>query len=772
MCGRRLRKLVPALVAAGLQSGCAVVAFEAGSVVSLVRCSRAGGVWTSGYSGRSRFTTKSAARLSSGGRQQRLVFAALLLHRNEVVSVDRLIDVLWGERAPTNAVKNVQVHALAPAQGTRAESRRGRESSNTIVRTGANGYVLEVAPGELDADRFQGLAEDGRRALADGRPEHAEPRFCGRRSRFGVGRHWPTSPTTRSRRARSTGSSSSGCGALEERSTPILLSVATMTSSAELQGLVAEHPLRERSRGQLILALYRSGRKADALRVYEEATARVGRGTGSRAERRACSTSTGRFSRTTPPCLRLPAFRRRSRPLELLARRRRCFPAGEECCSASAVRCCSRAALAVGVLEMTRNRASPGSSPSRRTRWRRSTRRRTESSPIPVGARPASVLFANGCAMGGQPRRRHRDAHRPESGASRQDDRDRHGADRPRLARRCGVGDRRRSVGSSCGSTRPSTMSSIGSTRSRSERSSLPPLQPERSRRRPTPSGQSAEASSRLRACSASIRRRSGYTDRRDRQRPDGDRRRIRRPLGNRRLREHGLPNRPGGSRHRDNPGRPRRERGRRRRGGGLGRRQPRRRRRQDRPRDELAGDHDPRRPLPERHAVGAGAVWVANRNDGTVSRIDPETNDVVKTIEVGKRSGGDSSPRDRSGSRFRRARRRLPEAVRAAASRGSAPRTTFEPTRRSTRRARSTTRPAPSCSTIRTRLLPRARVSYPEVAASLPHVRPTGRRTRSRSERALRSRPRNEERVTAETFRSAIERSLNPKNGTSQAVT
>ncbi|SRR6266540_374510 len=105
-----------------------------------------------------------------GGRQQRLVFAALLLHRNAVVSVDRLIDVLWGERAPTNAVKNIQVH-LSRLRKTLEFG--GSEPEKEIVRTRANGYVLEVAPGEVNADRFERLVDDGRRALAAADPEHA-----------------------------------------------------------------------------------------------------------------------------------------------------------------------------------------------------------------------------------------------------------------------------------------------------------------------------------------------------------------------------------------------------------------------------------------------------------------------------------------------------------------------------------------------------------------------------------------------------------------------
>jgi DNA-binding SARP family transcriptional activator len=98
--------------------------------------------------------------VSLGGRQQRLVLAMLLLHRNEVVSVDRLIDVVWGERAPANAVKNIQVHISRLRKELEAGSRSGgSESRNDIVRTRANGYVLEVARGELDVDEFERLVE-------------------------------------------------------------------------------------------------------------------------------------------------------------------------------------------------------------------------------------------------------------------------------------------------------------------------------------------------------------------------------------------------------------------------------------------------------------------------------------------------------------------------------------------------------------------------------------------------------------------------------------
>src|SRR5215216_5928716 len=99
-----------------------------------------------------------------GGRQQRIVLAMLLLHRNEVVSVDRLIDAVWDERAPANAVKNVQIHV--------SRLRKALEGHG-VLRTHPSGYVLEVAPDELDVDRFEQLVEAGRRVLAAGSPEDA-----------------------------------------------------------------------------------------------------------------------------------------------------------------------------------------------------------------------------------------------------------------------------------------------------------------------------------------------------------------------------------------------------------------------------------------------------------------------------------------------------------------------------------------------------------------------------------------------------------------------
>src|SRR5436190_22187480 len=92
------------------------------------------------------------AALPLGGVKPRAILAVLLLHANESVSAERLALALWGEDAPESAVKRVQVHvsrlrkALGPSE---------------ILSTTAAGYRLRVAPGELDADQFARLLEDG-----------------------------------------------------------------------------------------------------------------------------------------------------------------------------------------------------------------------------------------------------------------------------------------------------------------------------------------------------------------------------------------------------------------------------------------------------------------------------------------------------------------------------------------------------------------------------------------------------------------------------------
>ena len=90
-----------------------------------------------------------------GGPKQRALLAVLVLHRGEVVSTDRLIDALWGERATATAAKTVQVYV----------SNLRRALGDGVVVTRGGGYALATDGCEVDAERFEALIADGRRAL-------------------------------------------------------------------------------------------------------------------------------------------------------------------------------------------------------------------------------------------------------------------------------------------------------------------------------------------------------------------------------------------------------------------------------------------------------------------------------------------------------------------------------------------------------------------------------------------------------------------------------
>src|SRR5918996_2901751 len=99
-----------------------------------------------------------------GGVKPRAVLAVLLLHADESVSAERLAHALWGEDAPAGAAKTVQVYV------SRLRKALGDPG---IVATTPAGYRLRLRGNELDAERFERLVDDGRRALAAGRPKHA-----------------------------------------------------------------------------------------------------------------------------------------------------------------------------------------------------------------------------------------------------------------------------------------------------------------------------------------------------------------------------------------------------------------------------------------------------------------------------------------------------------------------------------------------------------------------------------------------------------------------
>jgi YVTN family beta-propeller protein len=200
-------------------------------------------------------------RLGEGG--QRKVLALLLLHRNEPMASDRLIDALWGEAPPPTAAKILQNHV---GQLRRALDDRGGER----LQTRGHAYALRVEDGELDLDRFERLVRDGGDALAQQRPAEAAARL---REALALWRGPPLAdvayePFAQSEIARLEERRSA---ALELRIDADLALGRHADVVGELEALVADQPLRERLRAQLMVALYRCGRQADALEAYQRA---------------------------------------------------------------------------------------------------------------------------------------------------------------------------------------------------------------------------------------------------------------------------------------------------------------------------------------------------------------------------------------------------------------------------------------------------------------------------------------------------------------------
>jgi DNA-binding SARP family transcriptional activator len=182
------------------------------------------------------------------GAKERAVLAYLLLHPGQAVSADRLIDELWGDEPPDAARNSLQVRVA----GLRRVLGRDR------IVTGSGGYLIRLEPDELDLHRFEELAARGGRddldealALWRGPPL---PEFSDE--------HWAAPAIARLEELRLV--------ALETRIDADLEMGRHTQLVGELEGLVALHPLRERIRSQLMLALYRSGRQAEALEVYRE----------------------------------------------------------------------------------------------------------------------------------------------------------------------------------------------------------------------------------------------------------------------------------------------------------------------------------------------------------------------------------------------------------------------------------------------------------------------------------------------------------------------
>jgi predicted ATPase/DNA-binding SARP family transcriptional activator len=198
--------------------------------------------------------------LEIGPRRHRALLALLLLNANRVVSADRLIEELWAGRPPAGAAKTLRSYV----------SRLRAAVGDEVVRSRAPGYLVEIDPDQLDARRFERLLDEGRKARARG--DAAEAAACLREGlalwHGGALADLADEPFAGVEAGRL---EELRLVAIEERIEADLACGRHHELVAELEALLAEQPLRERLWGQLMTALYRSGRQADALAAYQRA---------------------------------------------------------------------------------------------------------------------------------------------------------------------------------------------------------------------------------------------------------------------------------------------------------------------------------------------------------------------------------------------------------------------------------------------------------------------------------------------------------------------
>jgi DNA-binding SARP family transcriptional activator len=202
-----------------------------------------------------------------GGRRQRALLALLLLNANEVISSDRLIDELWGDRAPGGARKALQMQV---ARLRRALEPAGGVGGRRALVTRPPGYSIELADDELDLRRFERLRSRASEALRSG---DAAAAFELLSEALGQWRGPPLGdlsyePCLQHEIARL---EELRLSALEDRVAAQLELGRHADLVGELETLVTRHPLRERLRRHQMLVLYRCGRQAEALAAYREA---------------------------------------------------------------------------------------------------------------------------------------------------------------------------------------------------------------------------------------------------------------------------------------------------------------------------------------------------------------------------------------------------------------------------------------------------------------------------------------------------------------------
>jgi DNA-binding SARP family transcriptional activator len=205
--------------------------------------------------------------LALAGSKSRALLALLLLHANETLTTDRLIDELWGERAPAGAAKTLQMHISRLRKTLAGPDGSGRASP---IVTRERGYELALDPDQLDSHRFERLLARGRAELAGDRADSAAQAL---EEALALWRGDPLAdlayePFALAEIARL---EDLRVAALEQLMEAKLALGSHVEVVEQLEVLIGEHPYREGLRAQLMLALYRSDRQADALQAYQDA---------------------------------------------------------------------------------------------------------------------------------------------------------------------------------------------------------------------------------------------------------------------------------------------------------------------------------------------------------------------------------------------------------------------------------------------------------------------------------------------------------------------
>lgn len=202
-------------------------------------------------------------RAPLGGVRPLAVLSALVVHLGEVLSTERLVDCVWDEQAPATATALVATHVSAVR---RALARVGEAD---VIRTRPPGYVTDLDASQVDARSFEELLTSGRAEAARGRADEASELLSealglwrGQEAMEGLGQSFARIEAARLGELRLVA---------QEESFGLQLELGRADRTiAPLLAHVAAHPLRERPRGQLMTALFRTGRVSDALRTYQE----------------------------------------------------------------------------------------------------------------------------------------------------------------------------------------------------------------------------------------------------------------------------------------------------------------------------------------------------------------------------------------------------------------------------------------------------------------------------------------------------------------------